>query len=92
MFPKFICPTNSYMFCATLLVKIISETVSASNPRNILPDKFEFADTFNLPLEAGRKYTLSLRVRKIYKVLKAFRFASKNLDKIGALILGDISF
>lgn len=72
--------------------KIISETVSASNPRNILPGKFEIADTFNLPLEADKKYTLSLRVRNIDKVLKDFRFASKNLDKDGALILGDISF
>lgn len=67
-----------------------AEMVSARDPREILPGKFEFCDEFEVPLERGKEYSLSLRVRHAAGVLKDFRFAAKNLNPDGSLGLGKI--
>ena len=69
----------------------VAEKVSARDPRKILPGKFELSDTFEIPLERGREYSLSLRVRHSPGVLGDFRFAAKNLNPDGSLDLGKIS-
>ena len=71
--------------------KVVAEKVSQKDPRSILPGEFEIADSFDLPLEKGGEYTLSLRVRNTDKVLRDFRFAAKNLNTDGSLSLGKIS-
>ena len=67
-----------------------AEMLSARDPREILPGKFEFCDEFEVPLERGKEYSLSLRVRHSAGVLKDFRFAAKNLNPDGSLGLGKI--
>ena len=71
--------------------KVVAERVSQKDPRSILPGEFEISDSFDLPLEKGGEYTLSLRVRNTNKVLRDFRFAAKNLNADGSLPLGKIS-
>ena len=71
--------------------KVVAEKVLQKDPRSILPGEFEISDSFDLPLEKGGEYTLSLRVRNTGKVLRDFRFAAKNLNADGSLPLGKIS-
>ena len=70
---------------------LVAEKVSKCDPRSILTGEFEISDSFDLPLEKGKDYSISLRVRNIAKVLRDFRFAAKNLNEDGSLPLGKIS-
>ena len=71
--------------------KVVAEKLSRKDPRSILTGEFEISDSFDLPLEKGKDYSISLRVRNIAKVLRDFRFAAKNLNADGSLPLGKIS-
>ena len=71
--------------------KVVAEKLSRKDPRSILTGDFEISDSFDLPLEKGKDYSISLRVRNIAKVLRDFRFAAKNLNADGSLPLGKIS-
>ena len=70
---------------------LVAEKVSQKDPRSILTGEFEISDSFDLPLENGKDYSISLRVRNIAKVLRDFRFAAKNLNADGSLPLARIS-
>ncbi len=70
---------------------LVAEKVSKCDPRSILTGEFEISDSFDLPLEKGKDYSISLRVRNIAKVLRDFRFAAKNLNEDGSLPLGKFS-
>ena len=70
---------------------LVAEKVSQKDPRSILTGGFEISDSFDLPLEKGKDYSISLRVRNIAKTLRDFRFAAKNLNADGSLPLGKIS-
>ena len=70
---------------------LVAEKVSQKDPRSILMGEFEISDSFDLPLEKGKDYSISLRVRNIAKVLRDFRFAAKNLNADGSLPLARIS-
>ena len=70
---------------------LVAEKVSQKDPRSILTGEFEISDSFDVSLENGKDYAISLRVRNIAKVLRDFRFAAKNLNSDGSLPLGKIS-
>ena len=70
---------------------LVAEKISQKDPRSILTGEFEISDSFDLPLEKGKDYSISLRVRNIAKVLRDFRFAAKNLNADGSLPLARIS-
>ena len=70
---------------------LVAEKVSQKDPRSILTGEFEISDSFDVSLENGKDYAISLRVRNIAKVLRDFRFAAKNLNLDGSLPLGKIS-
>ncbi len=67
--------------------KTVFEKDSSCNPKKILPGSFEISDSFEVQIEPGKKYELSLRTYHTKKIFNDFKFAVKELNASGALLL-----
>ena len=66
---------------------VVWEKDSACDPRKILPGPFEISDNFEVQISAGKKYKLYMRTSHTKRIFKDFKFAVKELDSSGALLL-----
>lgn len=66
---------------------VVWEKDSACDPRKILPGPFEISDNFEVQISVGKKYKLYMRTYHTKRIFKDFKFAVKELDSSGALLL-----